>query len=386
MVRMLKIVLMLLCASLSLSAEIESDALWTAGEGGYATYRIPGIVVTKRNTVLAYAVGRRTLGSDWADADVLMRRSTDGGRTFDAARRIAGGGAGTTDNPTAIVDRKSGAVYMVYQQDYARCYFIRSMDDGQTFSEPVDITYAFERFRPEYPWTVLAPGPGHALVSHSGRIVVPVWLAAGKSAAAGAPRPHHPSAVATIYSDDHGKTWNRGEMVAVNGGEYANPSETAIVERPDGSIVLNMRNESGRHRRLSAASPDGATHWSRPRFIDDLFEPVCAAGLVRETARRGRKAPLLFSNPDSEQFGVLGNRISYPRKRLTIQASLDEGESWPYARVLDEGAAGYSDLAVLADGTVLCLYEAGTVSAGHSDPLHITLARFSLGWVTGGGN
>jgi sialidase-1 len=353
--------------------------LWNAGIGGYATYRIPGIVVTKRGTVLIYAAARKTLGSDWADTDIVLRRSTDGGRTFSPSQLIAGLGYGTTDNPTAIADPRTGAVYMVFQQNYARCFFIRSDDDGRTFSTPVDITAAFDGFRPAFNWNVLAPGPGHGIVTHTGRIVVPVWLAAGTPSADGR-RPHRPSAVATIYSDDHGRTWNHGDLVLINQETMVDPSETAIVELSNGSILLNLRSASPEHRRIIAISPNGADHWSRPAFDEALFEPVCAAGLVRMPAHKGHPSVLLFSNPDSSALPA-NKSGTYPRQRLTVRASFDDGTHWPIAKLIDAGASAYSDLAVTRDGTILCFYESGTVNGKEGNVAHLTLARFSFSWL-----
>ena len=61
------------------------------------------------------------------------------------------------------------------------------------------------------------------------------------------------------------------------------------------------------------------------------------------------------------------------RQNLCIKLSQNDGKSWPVNKVLDSGKAAYSDLAVLPDGTVLCLYEADT---------NIVCARFNLDWVT----
>ena len=51
--------------------------------------------------------------------------------------------------------------------------------------------------------------------------------------------------------------------------------------------------------------------------------------------------------------------------------------SWPTARVLEPGAAAYSDLAVAPDGQVLCLYEAERSGC-------LRLARFAPTWIEGG--
>ena len=61
---------------------------------------------------------------------------------------------------------------------------------------------------------------------------------------------------------------------------------------------------------------------------------------------------LLFSNPASRQGRV----------NLTVRTSGDEGRSWVGQKVLHAGPSAYSDLAVLANGQVACLYEAGTAN------------------------
>jgi len=116
-------------AGLKAAARVEKTLLFGAGEDGYAVFRIPGIVVTTKGTVLAYCVGRKSPG-DWADIDIFLRRSTDGGKTWEPRKKLGDVGASTVDNPTAIVDRKTGAVHMLYQVNYARCYYMRSDDDG----------------------------------------------------------------------------------------------------------------------------------------------------------------------------------------------------------------------------------------------------------------
>ncbi|NJL72117.1 MAG: exo-alpha-sialidase [Candidatus Competibacteraceae bacterium] len=69
------------------------------------------------------------------------------------------------------------------------------------------------------------------------------------------------------------------------------------------------------------------------------------------------------------------------REELTIRMSLDEGETWPVSRVVFEGPSAYSDLVVLHDGRIGCLFEQGLESAYE----RITFARLSLEWLTQGG-
>lgn len=352
---------------------VERTALFQAGEDGYAVFRIPGIVVTAKGTVLAYCVGRKTPG-DWADIDIFLRRSADGGKTWEPRRKLGDADAATVDNPTAIVDHKTGAVHMVYQVNYARAFYMRSDDDGRTFSEPVDITSVFEKFREDYNWNVIAPGPGHGIQLANGRLVVPVWLSTGG-------RRHRPSIVSVIYSDDHGSTWQRGDIVCrngdeVDGGTIKNPSETVVVQLTDGRVMLNIRNESGRHRRLVSLSADGATGWTQPVFDEELFEPICFGSIQRFSAKpEADENRILFVNPNS------GSRA---RRNLTVRLSYDEGKSWPVRKVLDPGIAGYPDLAVGPDGAIYCIYECGGQKGNHFLTEAVTVAKVSLEWLTNG--
>jgi sialidase-1 len=368
---------------------LEKADLFEAGKGGYALYRIPGIVVTPRGTLLAYCEARKYTGLDWDTIDILLRRSTDGGRTWEEPRqvsavpgnvaknpaaiaaRVGKEGDVTCNNPVAIVDRQTGAVHFLYCVEYARCYYLRSDDDGMTFTRPVDITAAFDGFRPDYAWKVLATGPGHGIQLRNGRLLVPVWLSLGTGS-----NGHRPSCVSVIYSDDHGRTWQHGEIVCAD-PDPANPSETAAVQRHDGSVLLNLRHESKPRFRLVSESADGATHWSKPRPDEQLPEPVCMASIVRFTEQPAdARNRILFANPH--------NPDGTQRRNLTVKLSYDEGRTWPVARSLEPGTSGYCDLAVGPDGTAYCLYERGMAGRDHYHTRFLTLARFNLEWLSEG--
>jgi sialidase-1 len=246
---------------------------------------------------------------------------------------------------------------------------MRSTDDGRTWSKPVEITAAFEPFRKHYPWQVIATGPGHGIQLRSGRLVVPIWLAYGKVG------DHAPSASATIYSDDHGRTWRAGELAVPNEGDFGNPNETMITELSDGRVMLVSRNVSKPNRKLITTSPDGAIGWSKPQFHQQLWEPICMASIVAHPSSPGT---LLFSNPHSLNLNNDGSEkptSGGTRLNLSIKMSRDDGETWPINKTLEAGKSAYSDLAVLADGTVLCLYE---------EDNRMRVARFNLAWLMDG--
>ena len=385
---------------------LEKTDLFEADTGGYAIYRIPGIVATPGGALLAYCEARKDYRGDWGDIDVLVRRSTDGGRTWTSpdvlvdvrgvaknpaavAQNLGDEDAITVNNPVAIADRETGAVHFLYCVEYGRCFYMRSDDDGATFSEPTEITGAFEAFRPEYDWKVIATGPGHGIQLENGRLLVPIWMSLGTGGHA-----HRPSVVSTIYSDDHGATWQRGELALVDGLTYTypdqpgaqavvNPSETVAVQLADGRVMLNARTESPEHRRAITTSPDGAAAWSAPAFDEQLYEAICMGSIVRLTEEpQHDRNRIVFANPDSRpvaaEYGVRA------RRNLSVKLSYDEGETWPVNKVLDAGISAYSDLAVGPDKAIYCFYERGGLGEDHYRTQYLTLARFDLAWLTDG--
>lgn len=371
---------------------LEKQDLFTVGEDpAYNLYHIPGIVVTAKGTVLAWCEARKG-GGDWSDIRILLRRSTDDGKSWSAPQSIADvpgpkrknpfsiGLKGvdpthvTYNNPVLIAGR-DGTVHMLFCLEYERVFHQRSEDDGLTWSEPVEITTTFEAFRKDYGWKVLATGPNHSIQLRGGRLLVPVWLSTGEGGNA-----HRPSVTATIYSDDDGKTWQAGDIAVPCTDEWINPNETVAVELKDGSVMLNVRSESKAHRRLVVTSPDGATDWSTPRFDDALLEPICMAGLVRYA--HGGESLLLFSNPHNLEGGREGEPepgMSRARKNMSIKLSRDEGQTWPVNKLVEDGPSAYSDIAVTPSGTILCFYGAGSKPSFAGSALR--LARFNLEWL-----
>ncbi|MGI8604889.1 MAG: sialidase family protein [Verrucomicrobiales bacterium] len=379
---------------------VEKFDLFDAGHGGYALYRIPGMVVTQRGTVLAYCEARRTGKSDWDSIDILLRRSTDVGQSWGPPGKLsdvpgskaknpaikdyrpANANDVTYNNPVTIAGR-NGAVHFLYCLEYMRGFYLRSQDDGVTWSGPREITRTFDKFRPDYDWKVIATGPGHGIELKNGRLLAPVWLSTGT----GGGNAHRPSVTATIFSDDDGKTWQRGQVAVPNTAEWINPSETAAVQLGDGSVMLNVRSESKTNRRLVTTSRDGATDWSMPRFDHALREPICMASIVRLSQKpSGHKDRIVFANPDnlSRADGQEAPGRPRDRRNLTIKLSYDEGETWPVNKVLEPGVSGYCDLAVTNDGTVLCLYERGSTDGKSARLDRLTLACFNLEWLSDG--
>jgi sialidase-1 len=366
--------------------------LFTAREGGYWNYRIPCLAATATNVLLAGAEARPNHGMDYDDNDLVLRRSRDGGVTFDPPTIIVHQrdfGKGPAHNLVLVPDVAEHLVVALFCYDYAQIYAMISQDDGASFSTPREITPVLEGFRGHYPWRVCATGPGHGLQLRNGRLVVPVWLSDGSGDEFGPQhRGHRPSAVASLVSDDHGTTWQRGEIVCRHGDllnkvAILNPSETAAVELSDGRVMVNIRNDSHPHRRLVAISPDGASSWQLQGFDPALIEPACMASMVSLDWPNGQQpGKLLFANPAclDNQLIPPGTLFAHDRANLTIRLSRNDGRTWPVKRRLEPGPSAYSDLALLPDGTICCLYECGMVDHMF-DPHSLRLAKFDLQWL-----
>jgi sialidase-1 len=388
----------LLCATAASGSEpfIEKIDLFEAGQGGYAVYHIPGVVVTSKGTVLAWCEARKK-GGDWDAIDILLRRSTDDGKTWSEPRKVSDVAGPkrknpfalaiksvkpddvTYNNPVLIADR-DGTVHFLFCLEYMRCFYSRSTDDGVSFSTPEEITTTFEKFRTAYDWKVLATGPDHSIQLTAGRLIVPLWLSAGTGGNA-----HRPSVSATIFSDDHGKTWQAGEIAVPCTDKWINPSETVAIELADGRVMLNARSESKAHRRLVTYSKNGATQWSTPKFDPGLVEPICMGSIIRLSQKPSSdKNRILFCNPDNlaRADGKEAPGKGRDRKNLTVKLSYDEGDTWAISKPVEPGWSAYSDIGVSPKGTILCFYGRGQKSSFSGAQL--TLARFNLEWLTDG--
>ena len=160
---------------LSANAVADSSIVFEP-DGLYASTRIPALVITPKGTLLAFCEGRIGTASDWADMNFIVRRSTDGGKTWGPIQIIDSKKGGPAGNPAPIVDDK-GNIHLLYQKDYAEAFYTYSDDDGLTWKKAADITDVFNQFKSEYNWKVLATGPGHGIQLKNGRLLSAVWLA-----------------------------------------------------------------------------------------------------------------------------------------------------------------------------------------------------------------
>lgn len=368
----------LLGLALNVSAKAQTapnfSPVYTAGENGYSTYRIPAIVVTTNGTILAFCEGRKHGRGDSGDIDTLLKRSTDGGKTWSAQQLIWSDDENTCGNPTPVVDRTTGTIWLLMcwnngatkekqisakaSREGRRVFVTHSADDGLTWTKPEEITSAVKKSG--WGWYATGPVNGIQLTrgEHPGRLIIPAnhtETTTKEESTNTVSRSH------VIYSDDHGVTWHIG------GIEDKKTNESTVAELSDGSVMQNMRSYHNRNQRVVATSRDGGLSWSPIRFDETLIEPVCQGSLFRYSwPADGEKSRLLFSNPASLQ-----------REKLTVRLSYDEGQTWAASKLLHDGPAAYSCLVRLPDKSIGCLFECGEKNSYET----ITLARIPLGWL-----
>lgn len=366
-----------LAMAASAADEPHFSDVFVAGTEGFPSIRIPSVVVTKKGTVLAIAEGRAQQ-ADQANNKLILKRSTDGGKTWGVLQTIADDGTNCLNNPCTVVDQNSGRVIVMFQSYPAnhaerdgsikpglngphivRNYVVTSEDDGATWSPMQDVTRTTKHAERV---TIMASGPGIGIQlqhgAHAGRILMPFNEG-----------PFGHWNVLAVFSDDGGKNWQLGEaapgcnVTNAAGKSTSLVNEVQMAELSDGKVMLNSRKWGGQAVRKIAMSKDGGATWSPIIEEPALRDNGCMSSIFQFSKPR-EKSCLLFSHPDSAK-----------RENGTVYLSRDNGKTWPVKKVLWPGSFAYSVLTRLPDGNVGCLFETDGAN-------RIVFARFPLAWLT----
>jgi len=336
------------------------------GEHQCHTFRIPAIARTNAGTLLAVYDMRYTSRRDLqGHMDIGLSRSTDGGRSWEAPRPIMDmgefGGLPQDQNgcsdPNILVDTVTGQIIVSAVWTHGKpnthqwrgagsepgleitkssqFMAVRSSDDGITWSAPENWTAAIK----DPAWYLFAPAPGNGITTSDGTLVMPTQGrdATGKSFSN------------LMWSRDRGQNWTLAAPAR------SDTTECAVAELSDGSLMLNMRDNRNRGdqsetngRAISVTTDLGKTWTVHASDHGALPEPVCMASLLAHEQKTGQRI-LFFSNPNSKT----------KRHRMTVRASLDDGQTWPANRqiLLDENGGAYSSLVMVDDQTLGILYE-----------------------------
>ena len=361
------------CAAAELSRTTlraaDSDAaqnattIYELGEGKESEYgfRIPALARTNSGTLLAFAERRLGL-HDHAENDIVLRRSLDGGRSWQSLQIVAEAGGDSLNDPCVVV-LDSGRILLRYthfpkgvharttkhtviaEAGYGgpknvRVFLTHSDDDGKSWSKPRDVTREMRR---ETAISVGSPGAALQLTRgpHRGRILFPLYEVYNRNGG------KSNTANSVAYSDDGGTTWKLSDTIA-DPGPDGSGDEAQLAELTEERILMSSRDKNGGTFRKLSVSSDGGETWSTHRLATDLLTPQCMSSVMR------------YAWPNDQQTGVLLHTLPHTKDKRangTIMISRDEGQSWKPARVIVPAGFEYSCLIRFPDGDIGCLYE-----------------------------
>lgn len=361
---------------------IEETIVFLGDADGYPVFRIPSVVTTPAGTLVAFAEARPTLEDPGSgEIDLVMKRSTDCGRSWSELVVLADYGTGDAHNPAAVVapDKTGKAIiWIFYNQrpaseggefdlppglgdDSASIWLRTSADEGLSWSEPRNLTAEVKH--PD--WAIASTGPGVGIVTRwgtdeapAGRIVIPGWQTWGIEGKS--------NGSFVMLSDDAGESWRLGGL------PDPGTNEAQIVELSDGRLLLDGRQNSNTDSatRFLYLSEDGGESWSEAGNGLEMT-PVMSSILRYSAERDGdERDMLLHSGPSPDG-----------RYDLRLWQSFDEAQSWENETIIKDGFVQYSVLTVLDDGSVGMVYE--TIETDNPlIPLSIRFVRFKLAYLS----
>lgn len=351
-----------------------SSLVFKGGTEGHKIYRIPTIISLPNQELWAFAEGRVNGSDDYGDVNLVLKRSSDSGKTWSPLEVLVDYDSLQAGNPSPVLDRfdpnyPEGVVYLFYNTGNNHEYDIRmgrgvrevwmmkSYDFGKTWEEPQNITLQTHKpnnpeFNPNYnfpeDWRHYANTPGHAFQFQSGQFKGRIFVAANHSK--GDPQDGFSEYQAHgFFTDDHGKSFEISESVNIPGS-----NESIAAELPDDRMIMSIRNQKGDIRqRILAYSSDGGSTWDEAYFEEQLPDPVCQGSIISTTDLNGAFTLIHSNNADPSH-----------RNNLSIKFSFDLGKTWAKSILIDgienpgnSAYTGYSDLVEIEKNQVGIIYE-----------------------------
>jgi len=375
------------------TAQERRSTVFRSKSEGYNVYRIPAVIRAANGDLLAFCEARE--GGDASEIDLVMKRSTDQGRTWGPLqvvqsrtefRSLFGENPPpiTVGNPAPVVDlldpQHPGRIWLPYTVENDRVFVVSSDDHGATWSPRREITQDVKK--PAWGW--YATGPVHSIQlqrgPHRGRLVVPADHRLGTAG-----QDRGPLGAQAFYSDDHGASWKLG-AVDESYDDGLNANETTVVELNSGDLLFNTRDQNGTApgNRGDAVSRDGGATFAPSGnaayspFVPSsevLDPPVVQCALLRAAGRLDGddRDLILFSGPDENGPSGKG------RSDLRIRYSDDEARTWNDGRLIHTGPAAYSDLVRIAQDSqeIGILFECGDVGGSAYDRIDFVVLPVS---------
>lgn len=330
--------------------------VFKSGEGDYPHFRIPTLTSSKKGTILAFAEGR-FIKDDHGQNDIVLKRSTDGGKTWGELQVIHADKELVMVNPSAVA-LENGRIVLLYET-FPRHYHARagrhhkmmpagfgehtqkllarvSDDDGETWSKAIELQKTSRAGK-----NIISSGsPANAIQlkvgKYKGRILVPLFLTE---------RMNHKDRTwrnAVLYSDNNGNSWKLSETVPIKTTEAGN--ECLISETDEGHILMNSRSQHS-HSRLISRSTDGGKTWTAFEYSTELKNRPCNCGLLK------------FSYGENNRTFFTYNNSTKHRRNGFVALSKDDGKTWAIKKQVIPGFFGYSQLTKVDNDTLGMIYE-----------------------------
>lgn len=311
-------------------------------ENNYVNIQAPALA-TAGNDLLLFAEGRHEVmaQTDAMNAvrsnatDIIVKRSSDAGKTWGNWTVLKGGDGGVYMRPE-VVDA-GDKLYLFYTVDVRgnqsgdyRIEYLVSADGGRNWTSGGEIEAAVDGY-------VVSTLSGHGLKTADGELVLPLQCRFGKR-----------GTVAALYSRDNGDSWQLGNTISGLRNNLANFVET------DGKLVAYISHSSAAASRLMSESTDGGETWSEP--VESAI-PTGTGGfqiggatvtgndgtIYHFTATNAEKTTAFNGSSLSDHPSLLNSMkrlyIYRPQMELigsglTMTVSRDGGQSWSDARDL----------------------------------------------------
>ena len=340
--------------------------LYCPGQLGYGCFKIPTVMQTMNGTLLAMIEARKYSCDDQGFVDLVLRRSTDGGKNWEPAKVMYTNSTErhwtTVGDGNFVQDSSTGTIWLIHTRNNTQMFVSHSTDEGATWSPSVNMTTTLKK-ADGFCGTGHAGGVELSAGPKKGRLMIPVYA----------------GGVYIVYSDDHGASWHKGGSVPAekyfkggSAGEWA-LAETGHAAADGTPILLaSVRNSpnipagiTGKGYRLQSVSTDAGETWGPVREIKEIPEPIrgCEGSLVYHPGTR----KLYFSHPDPS--------LDLFRNRLRVWSSSTNGTTWESHTVVWGKSAGYSSMVVLKDGSIGIFYD-------RNDHSMVVFEAQSVSWTT----
>lgn len=406
---LLKISAFALTALCSTSAQAQTqttlfDSPFTSDYGTSMPYRIPAIVKTSNNEIIAFADKRHGGGDVGQKAsnnkvkndhiDLVYRRSSDNGATWGAEQTIQKGtstmGYGDIavvadrENPENIVffcaagntfctnsQRPSGS----YVSNTLRCFRFRSSDGGKTWSNQEVTTDIYSLFS------------NSGAFFSSGRICQSKQIKVGNYYRLYAALCVTSWSSIVLYSDDFGDSW----AVLGGSGTVAVPSgnEAKVEELPNGSVLVSSRAQ-GRYYNVFTYSntTTGSGKWGTKQHVLTSYDAGQTNGEVLIVPAKDKSGNVCNVLLQSLPIGSGRTKVGIVWKELSADATTSYSPSdftsgWSSPYYMSNQTSAYSTMVLQGDNNIGFLYEDYLQDLG-SGGYDIKYANLPLSTITGG--